>query len=301
MSSSAAPDQEEAQSKAAAAAAAVAAEVEQGSSPEVNDAVGSESGAAAQIQAEDSGNGQVEAADGNSRDGVSVENGGKEEGVVCLESPGPLSDMEKKQRRAERFGVGLNFSEDEKRKLRASRFNASDKKGVSKAKVSIESETEKKNARAARFGTANVASANEDAKKRARLDRFSGVDSNLEAEKKKARAARFAATSNEENLKKKLGTDTTPELMGKSLLMHLRIVVTRCSSLLPQLCSVKRKRPVESRHSLRDGDDNSHEDEGGGSRGGEESERGSEARGRNKHENSGKDKHGNSGSGAKKA
>ncbi|EFJ11119.1 hypothetical protein SELMODRAFT_447133 [Selaginella moellendorffii] len=299
MSSSAAPE-EEAQSKAAAAA--VAAEVEQGSSPEVNDAVGSESGAAAQIQAEDSGNGQVEAADGNSRDGVSVENGGKEEGVVCLESPGPLSDMEKKQRRAERFGVGLNFSEDEKRKLRASRFNASDKKGVSKAKVSIESETEKKNARAARFGTANVASANEDAKKRARLDRFSGVDSNLEAEKKKARAARFAATSNEENLKKKLGTDTTPEFMGKSLLMHLRIVVTRCSSLLPQLCSVKRKRcPVLSRHSLRDGDDNSHEDEGGGSRGGEESERGSEARGRNKHENSGKDKHENSGSGAKKA
>lgn len=104
----------------------------------------------------------------------------------------PLTDIEKKQRRAERFGTDLKISEAEKRKLRAARFNGGStngastvtaKEGVSGPSSAIpDAEAAKRKLRAERFGTATATttessgkfkfSADEEAKKKARMARF---------------------------------------------------------------------------------------------------------------------------------
>lgn len=67
---------------------------------------------------------------------------------------GSLSDLDKKRRRAERFGVGLQVSEEEKLALRAERFSGV--QGKKKASVQ-EPESEKRKQRAERFGIVDEA------------------------------------------------------------------------------------------------------------------------------------------------
>lgn len=106
-----------------------------------------------------------------------------------------LTDLEKKQKRAERFGTELKISETEKRNMRAARFhggknNAAKQespvtppKGAAGVKAPskdvAEAEVVKRRARAQRFGAlpADVPasaplSTGEEAKKKARLERF---------------------------------------------------------------------------------------------------------------------------------
>jgi len=110
----------------------------------------------------------------------------------------PNSDLERRQRRAERFGVSVQMSEEEKRRVRAARFGGSStdapeakSSGVGVTKVE---EEKKRKARAERFGlpVSSIAD-NEEAKKKARSVRF-GLD--IEEEKKEARAARFGLQLN---------------------------------------------------------------------------------------------------------
>ncbi|GAB2272419.1 hypothetical protein Dimus_007244 [Dionaea muscipula] len=102
-------------------------------------------------------------------------------------SSGSGPDIEKKVRRAERFGVPVQLSEEEKRSSRAERFGTGS--GDSKAY-----EDNKRKARAERFGLPAHSAADEEAKKKVRFARFTAptkVDS-LEEEKRKAREMRFS-------------------------------------------------------------------------------------------------------------
>ncbi|XP_030522013.1 protein MODIFIER OF SNC1 11-like [Rhodamnia argentea] len=105
----------------------------------------------------------------------------------------PADDVQKKIRRAERFGVQVQLSEQEKRNSRAERFGTGS--GHIKSEEPTKSEELKRKARAERFGVlVTPADADEEAKKKARLARFtsgSKVDPE-EEEKRKARAIRFS-------------------------------------------------------------------------------------------------------------
>lgn len=113
----------------------------------------------------------------------------------------PNSDLERRQRRAERFGVSVQMSEEEKRRVRAARFGGSltdapeaKSSGVGVTKVE---EEKKRKARAERFGLPVSSTAeSEEAKKKARLVRF-GLG--IEEEKREARAARFGLQLNNSN------------------------------------------------------------------------------------------------------
>ncbi|GAA0151714.1 hypothetical protein LIER_10373 [Lithospermum erythrorhizon] len=122
---------------------------------------------------------------------------------------GEKNSVLKKMKRAERFGVPVQLSEEEKRNSRAERFGTSPT--ASGPEASKSSEELKKKARAERFGIVQSASvsAAEETKKNARLERFGAVAKAdpseeekkkataakadpLEEEKKKARAIRFS-------------------------------------------------------------------------------------------------------------
>ncbi|KAH0458465.1 hypothetical protein IEQ34_013780 [Dendrobium chrysotoxum] len=115
--------------------------------------------------------------------------------VAAPETTRPASSLEKKIRRAERFGVPVQLSEEEKRNSRAERFGTN---SPSPGKDVGVSEEQKRKARAERFGLVQHSSTDEAAKKKARLERFSQKPKSnaLEEEKSKARAARFSGTSN---------------------------------------------------------------------------------------------------------
>ncbi|CAF1877696.1 unnamed protein product [Brassica napus] len=112
----------------------------------------------------------------------------------------PVDDVQKKIRRAERFGVSVKLTEEEKRNSRAERFGTvaavkKDSQGTKKAEEDL-----KRKARADRFGVpAKVDNTEEEAKKKARLARFgkgTKVDS-AEDDKRKARALRFSKPASE--------------------------------------------------------------------------------------------------------
>ncbi|OVA18217.1 hypothetical protein BVC80_1835g646 [Macleaya cordata] len=115
-------------------------------------------------------------------------------GSSTVEESAPVTDLQKKMRRAERFGMAVQLSEEEKRNSRAERFGtASTVHGSDELK---KSEELKRKARAERFGLPAQSVADEEAKKKARQARFatnSKTDS-VEEDKMKARAIRFSQT-----------------------------------------------------------------------------------------------------------
>ncbi|CAA2967534.1 protein MODIFIER OF SNC1 11-like [Olea europaea var. sylvestris] len=102
------------------------------------------------------------------------------------------TDVQKKVKRAERFGMPVQLSEEEKRNSRAERFGTGTASQGSD--LSKQSEDLKRKARAERFGIAQSAPADEEAKKKARGARFGSVTKtdSAEEEKKKARELRFS-------------------------------------------------------------------------------------------------------------
>ncbi|KAL3628568.1 hypothetical protein CASFOL_027614 [Castilleja foliolosa] len=108
------------------------------------------------------------------------------------DADGSVTDVQKKMKRAERFGVSVHLSEEEKRNSRAERFGAGP--ALNGADSSKESEELKKKARAERFGAVKSTTADEEVKKKARLSRFGSSPSTdpAEEDKKKARALRFS-------------------------------------------------------------------------------------------------------------
>lgn len=108
----------------------------------------------------------------------------------------PVTDTQKKIRRAERFGMPVQMSEQEKRNSRAERFGTGSK--MQGSEVSNTSEELKRKARAERFGLPVPSSvSDEEEKRKARLTRFAPYPKtdSLEEDKRKARALRFSKTS----------------------------------------------------------------------------------------------------------
>ncbi|KAL7133392.1 hypothetical protein ABFS83_12G137400 [Erythranthe nasuta] len=102
------------------------------------------------------------------------------------------TDIQKKAKRAERFGMTVHLSEEEKRNSRAERFGAGF--AANKLDTSKPLEELKRKSRAERFGIIQSDPSDEEAKKKARQARFesfSKTDS-VEEDKRKARAVRFS-------------------------------------------------------------------------------------------------------------
>ncbi|XP_042399409.1 protein MODIFIER OF SNC1 11-like isoform X1 [Zingiber officinale] len=121
--------------------------------------------------------------------------GGSDSAMTNASESNPVTDLEKKLRRAERFGMQVVLSEVEKRNSRAERFGTGS--NLSGSKIVGQPEEEKRKARAERFGLKVDDVADEEAKKKARLERFapnSKLDTS-EEEKRKARAIRFSQGS----------------------------------------------------------------------------------------------------------
>ncbi|KAL2456276.1 Protein MODIFIER OF SNC1 11 [Abeliophyllum distichum] len=111
------------------------------------------------------------------------------------------TDIQKKMKRAERFGMPVKLSEEEKRNSRAERFGTGTGTGMGThgPDSSKQSEDLKRKARAERFGIAQSAPADEEAKKKARGARFGSVakSDSAEEKKKKAREIRFSQTQSD--------------------------------------------------------------------------------------------------------
>ncbi|KAK0585452.1 hypothetical protein LWI29_028749 [Acer saccharum] len=104
-----------------------------------------------------------------------------------------VTDVQRKIRRAERFGVSVQLSEEEKRNSRAERFGTAPQ--TQGSEVSKKSEDLKRRARAERFGIpVPTTVGDEEAKKKARLARFAPYSKTdtVEEDKRKARALRFS-------------------------------------------------------------------------------------------------------------
>ncbi|WOL06896.1 protein MODIFIER OF SNC1 11 isoform X1 [Canna indica] len=123
--------------------------------------------------------------------------GGSNSVVASAPEAAPITDLERKHRRAERFGMPVMLSEEEKRNSRAERFGTGSTLNGNNNVGQLEEQ--KRKARAERFGLKVDTAADEEAKKKARSERFapnSKLDTS-EEEKMKARAIRFSQASSE--------------------------------------------------------------------------------------------------------
>ncbi|XP_019426023.1 PREDICTED: protein MODIFIER OF SNC1 11 isoform X2 [Lupinus angustifolius] len=131
----------------------------------------------------------------------------------------PISDAQKKIRRAERFGITVQLSEKEKRNSRAERFGTS---STTPGSETSNSEELKRKARAERFGIPGTTTTVDEAKKKARHARFSPASKAAadpaEEDKRKARALRFSNSSSgslsQVNSKEKIEPDAV--IAGKA-------------------------------------------------------------------------------------
>ncbi|CAK9320031.1 unnamed protein product [Citrullus colocynthis] len=143
----------------------------------------------------------------------------KGSGKASVEDDGaPVSDVQRKMRRAERFGISVQLSEEEKRNSRAERFGM----GTTTNGLGASNKTEevKRKARAERFGLSASVTTDDEAKKKARLARFSSTSKPdpQEEEKRKARAIRFSnPTSNSlTQVEGKGNVETIADVAGKA-------------------------------------------------------------------------------------
>ncbi|KAL1815963.1 hypothetical protein DCAR_0520316 [Daucus carota subsp. sativus] len=129
----------------------------------------------------------------NSGDPAEINNGGEDS--KAKDPAENNSSVALKKRRAERFGMPVQLSEQEKRNSRAERFGTGS--GLPESDTVKKSEDNKRKARAERFGLEQSVPAAEDEKKKARLARFTPASKTdpVEEDKKKARALRFSETS----------------------------------------------------------------------------------------------------------
>ncbi|XP_017258225.1 protein MODIFIER OF SNC1 11 [Daucus carota subsp. sativus] len=110
-------------------------------------------------------------------------------------APATSGITEKKILRADRFGIPVQLSEQEKRNSRSHRFGTGF--GSNGSDDVNKSEKDKRKARADRFGLEQAVTSAEEEKKKARLARFAPVAKvdSVEEEKRKARALRFSELS----------------------------------------------------------------------------------------------------------
>ncbi|CAA0842886.1 Protein MODIFIER OF SNC1 11 [Striga hermonthica] len=125
------------------------------------------------------------------------------------------TDIQKKMKRAERFGMPVRMTEEEKRSSRSERFGSGSAAKVSDTKAS---EDLKRKARAERFGIVQSAQTDEETKKKARLARFGSTPNtdSVEEDKKKARALRFSQPNSGSKTNGKGDTEVKTSTAGKA-------------------------------------------------------------------------------------
>ncbi|XP_073104691.1 uncharacterized protein [Elaeis guineensis] len=108
---------------------------------------------------------------------------GPSSATAIAAAAGAATDLQKKRRRAERFGMPVLLTEEEKRNSRAKRFGTgSTLHGIQNAG---QVEEQKRKARAERFGLKAHSPVDEEAKKKARLERFAPNSKTATAEEEK--------------------------------------------------------------------------------------------------------------------